>query len=101
MRVVVRNVTEDDRKKSRYFDHMGGLTGTVQNIYADDEIAIKVDQESLSKISEDVHKESTKRMQQRFSREISEEQKKQLTKEELDFQPHYVMLVHAADLEKA
>ncbi len=101
VRVVIRKVTDDDRKKNRYFDHMAGLVGVVQNVYEGDEIAIKIETDSLSKVTADVHKESTSRMQLRFSKEISEEQKKQLTKEELEFQPHYVVLVAADDLERA
>lgn len=101
VRVVTRKPTDDDRKKNRYFDHMAGLTGIVQNMYEGDEIAVKIDESSLSKVSAGVHKESTQRMQSKFAREISEEQKKQLTKEELEFEPHYVLLVAGADLEKA
>jgi hypothetical protein len=101
VRVVKRAVTEDDRKKNKYFEHMAGLVGTVQNVYSADEISIKVDPESLGKVTEDVHKQATQRMRDKFLNAISEEQKKQLTKEELDFDAHYVLLVQSNDLEKA
>ena len=42
IRVVTRPVTDDDRKKNRYFAHMGGLLGTVQNVYSPEEIAISI-----------------------------------------------------------
>jgi hypothetical protein len=100
VRVVSRPVTEDDRKNNSYFEHMAGLTGTVQNIYGANEIAVKVDQDSLSKITLDVHKESIKRMREKFLANISEEQKKQLTPEEQNFDAHYMMLVRGADIEK-
>ena len=100
VKVVARKVTEDDRKSNAYFEHMAGLTGVVQNVYGANEIAVKVELESLSKVTNDVHKESIKRMREKFLGSISEEQKKQLTSEELNFDAHYMMLVRGADLEK-
>lgn len=100
VRVVQRAVTEDDRKKYRYFEHMAGLSGSVQNVYSDTEVAVRVDIEALSEISRDVHQTATQRMRDKFLSNISEEQKKTLTKEELDFNAHYVLLVSGEDLEK-
>ncbi len=99
VRVVAREVTEKDREENRYFAHMGGLTGIVQNVYSEEEIAVKMDLDSLTSVSADVHKTATERMRDQFVGSISEEQKKQLTKEELAFTPHYVLLVRSADLE--
>lgn len=99
-RIVNRPVTEQDRKSSRYFEHMAGLEGVIQNVYNDDEIAVKVDLDKLGKVTGAVHKEATSRMRERFSTAISEEQKKQLTAEELNFEPHYVLLVRGEDLER-
>ncbi len=101
VRVVTRAVTEEDRKKSRYFEHMGGLIGVVQHAYSEAEIAISVEPSSMSKITGDVHKTATTRMRDKFLGSISEEQKKQLTKEELDFDAHYVLLLQESDLEAA
>ncbi len=101
MRIVTRDVTDDDRKKNVYFDHMAGLTGSIQNIYSATEIAVKVDVDALSRVTKDVHKQATERMRERFLGAISEEQKKQLTPEELNFNAHFVLLVQGSDLEKA
>lgn len=101
VRIVKRAVTEEDRKTNRYFEHMAGLVGTVQNIYSDTEIAVKIDPDCMSKITADVQKEATVRMRDKFLSNVSEEQKKQLTKEELDFDAHYMQLVQSVDLEKA
>ena len=101
VRVVSRPVTEADRKSNKYYEHMAGLTGTVQSVYSETEIAIEVDPASMSKISADVQKTATTRMRDKFLSQISEEQKKQFTKEELDFDAHYVVLVQSTDLEKA
>ena len=101
VRVVTRPVTPEDRNAISYFDHMAGLTGTVQNVYGADGIAVKMDVDSLSKITQDVHRESVKRMREKFLQNISDEQRKQLTPEELNFDAHYMLLVKSSDLEKA
>lgn len=100
VRVVTRKVTEEDRKKNRYFEHMAGAIGTVQNVYGKEEVAIKVDRETMSKITISVHDQATQRMRERFLGAISEEHKKQLTAEELNFDTNYNLLVHSEDLEK-
>ena len=101
VRVVTRVVTDEDKKSSRYFEHMAGLTGVIQNVYTSDEIAIKVDLTGVSPATAAVHKQATVRMQEKFATNVSEEQKKQLTAEELAFEPHYVLLVRGTDLEAA
>jgi hypothetical protein len=101
VRVISRQVTEEDRKANRYYEHMAGLVGVVQNVYSDTEIAIKIDPEFMTKVTADVQREATNRMREKFANNISEEQKKQLSKEELEFEAHYVQLVQAKDLEKA
>jgi len=101
VRVVSRPVTEEDRKKNRYFEHMAGLVGTVQNAYNDEEISVQVDPSTMGTVAADVMKQATLRMRERFQKDTSEEQKKSLTKEEMEFTPNYVVLVRAADLEKA
>ncbi len=100
VRIVKRELTDQDRKVYGFFDHMQGLTGTVENVYSKDEVAVKIDLAVLSKIPADVHKEATKRMRERFVENVGEEARKQLSKEELDFVPHYVLLVRTDDLEK-
>ena len=101
VRIKTREVTEDDRKNNRYFDHMAGLIGAVQNIYSEQEVAVRIDPESLSKASKDVHKEATQRMRTKFADNVSEVQRKELTKEELEFDTHFMLLVDSNDLEKA
>jgi len=99
VRVIERPVTEEDRKGSRYFSHMGGLSGTIQNIYSNDEIAIVVDRDTMSKVTLDVHNTSTRRMREKFLGSLADEQKKTLTQEELNFDANYVLLVRGADIE--
>lgn len=100
VRIITREVTEEDRKSHRYYDHMGGLTGTVQNVYGPDEVAVMIDLDSLSDVSRDVHSVANERMREKFLGSVSEEQKKLLTAEELNFMAHYMLLVRQEDLEK-
>jgi len=98
VRVVNRELTDQDRKVYGFFEHMRGMTGTVENVYTTNEVAVKVDLDSLPKIPSDVHKEGTKKMRERL--ELSEEAKKLLTKEELEFVPHFMLLMRDVDVEK-
>ncbi len=101
VRIVEREVTSEDRRLNRYFDHMQGLVGTVQNVYGPEEVAVKIDLDKLPRTPTEVHKEAVKRMREKFLGSISEEQKGKLTNEELNFNAHYMLLVASGDLEKA
>lgn len=100
VRVLERPVTDEDRKKNRYFAHMAGLCGTVAAVYNEDEISVRVDIDTMGAVAKDVHKIGNQRMRDRFLNETSEAQKKALSPEELDFNAHYVLLVMSSDLEK-
>lgn len=98
VQVIRRTVTEEDRKKNRYYDHMADLVGTVQLVYSVDEVAIKVEPSSMSQVTADVVRTATLRMRAKFIDAVSEEQRKQLTKEEMEFEANYVLLVRSEDL---
>lgn len=100
VRILTRPVSPEDRKENRYFDHMAGLTGTVENVFAHSQIAVKVDLSTLNATAKDVHLESQQRMRKKFQNEISEEQKKKLTPEDLNFDSHYMILAQASDLKR-
>lgn len=101
VRIVAREATVEDQKSGRYYSHMSGLTGTVQNIYGEAELAVRIDPETLTKPSRDVLNSATERMRQRNISDTPQEQLKQFTKEELEFDVHYMLLLHQDDLEKA
>jgi hypothetical protein len=101
VRVVSRPVTDEDRKTNRYFEHMCGLVGAIQNVYDSGEVAVNVEVGDLGEISRQVHSKATDRMRAKFSDNVTEEQRKALTKEEMEFTPHYVLLVKGKDVEKA
>ena len=100
VRIVLGDVSEADQEIHSLHSHLDGLEGVVESRYSDDEIAVKIDLETLPKVPGQVHTESTKRMRAKFLEAISEDQKKTLTKEELKFVPHYVVLVRDKDLKK-
>jgi preprotein translocase subunit YajC len=98
VRVQTRPVTEEDRKNNLYFEHMAGLIGTVQNVYENDLVAIKVEPDTAPKVSVEVHQRAVERMRKKFFDSVGEEAKKGLTKEELEFQANFMQLVQAKDL---
>ena len=56
---------------------------------------------ALEPEKKDVHEQATKYMRKKFAENSSEEMRKQLTNEELNFTAHFVLLVQSNDLEKA
>src|SRR5438046_10760409 len=89
VRVISRPVTEEDRKKNRYFEHMANQSGTIQTIYNSEEIAVRVDPDAMTDVTREVHKNAVSRMREKFIGSVSEEQRKQLTPEEQNFDAHY------------
>lgn len=100
VRIKTRAVTAEDRKSNRYFEHMAGQVGTVQNVYGVDEIAVRVEDEAMKQVERDVQAEATRRLREKFLASVGAEQRSKLTKEELAFNTHYMMLVRSEDLEK-
>ncbi|MGC8667103.1 MAG: hypothetical protein ACP5VE_03155 [Chthonomonadales bacterium] len=100
VRIVAREVTADDLKNQTYFGHYGGLTGTVQKVYNDLEIAVEVHPESLSQEIRDRHLDVRNQMKTKWLEGLSEEGRSHLTEREKDFNLRYVVLVSGKDLEK-
>ncbi|MBL8048768.1 MAG: hypothetical protein JNJ45_08805 [Chthonomonas sp.] len=101
VKIVKREPTMDDRLSNSYFEHMGGLVGIVQSVYSETEVAVKIDLDSLSKVSSHVHAEATRRLRAKFIESTSEEGRSRLSAEEKNFIPNYVLLVREDDLQKA
>ncbi len=101
VRIVTRDVTAEDRTDNRYYAHMAGLVGTIQNCYDNGLNAVKIDHDVLTKASRDVHTEAGKRLRQKFIDNVGEAARSQLTAEERNFQPNYMLLVESNDLEPA
>jgi hypothetical protein len=100
VQIVEREVNRDDRQAGTYFGHLAGLTGTVANFYAADEVAVKIDEGAFSNVLAGTHKEAVKRMRAKFLDSLGEEQKRRLSKEEKQFNANHIVLVHSEDLVK-
>lgn len=86
------------------YPYMNGLVGTVANVYSPEEISVELDLNELTPVLADVHAKSTQRIRAKLldgSNSLSEEAKKKLTEAELNFTPHFVVLVTENDLQKA
>jgi len=58
IRIVSRQVTDEDLKSNLYFSHYGGLLGTVQKVYSEGaEVAIDLELSSLTKDVRDRHED--------------------------------------------
>jgi len=99
VRVVTRPVLAEDRRTNRYYDYMAGIEGTVQNVYGPEDIAVKADIPTTSEVAQAVHREAVRRLREKFISNVSEEAKAKLSKEELNFEAHYMVLVRSEDLE--
>ncbi len=100
VRIVGTKSEDTSGLSEKLFPHLVGLEGEVSNRYSGTEVAVQVDLDSLSPEMKKVHAEATNRLRAKFLENVSDEAKKQLSKEELEFTPHYVALVSEADLEK-
>jgi hypothetical protein len=101
VRVITREQSEDDTKTNLYFNFYGGLTGTVAKIYNDNEVAIEIEPESLTKDVRKRHDDVRDQMKTKWLDGLSEEGRSKLTEREKDFNLRYRILVRMGDLEKA
>lgn len=99
VKVRQRKATDADREGLTYFEHLGGLTGTIRNVFNQDEIAVSIDFASMPEGMLTAHTEAVKRMRAKFLAGLSEEQRRGLSPEEKRFSANYVILVKASDLE--
>jgi ribosomal protein L21E len=93
-----RSATADDVKSGLFYEHFRGLTGTVQNIYANDEAAVDVEPESLDDSVAKRHIEIQEGMKNKWLDGLSEEARTRLTDKERDFRLRYTVLVSMNDL---
>jgi ribosomal protein L21E len=101
VRIATREPTEEDVKTGMYYAHFGGLVGTVQKVYSKQEVAVEIEQESLTKDIRRRHEDVRQQMKTKWLEGMSEEGRSRLTEREKDFNLRYVVLVAMADLEKA
>ncbi|MER3414438.1 MAG: hypothetical protein C4341_09475 [Armatimonadota bacterium] len=99
VKVRKREATDADREGCTYFEHLAGLTGTVRNVFSQDEVAVSIDFSSMQDGMLKAHTEAVKRMRAKFLAGLSEEQRRSLSPEEKHFFANYVILVKGSDLE--
>lgn len=99
VKVRQRKATEADRQDLTYFEHLAGLTGTVRNVFNQDEIAVSIDFASMPEGMLKAHTEAVKRMRAKFLGSLSEEQRRSLSPEEKRLSANYVILLKGSDLE--
>lgn len=99
VRIVHREPTDEDMKKCTYFAFMGGLTGTVTKVYDPTQVAVEVEQESLTAEIRKRHLDIRDQMKTKWLDGLSEEGKSKLTEREKDFNLRYTVLVAMDDLE--
>jgi hypothetical protein len=97
VRIVTRDVTEDDRKAQMFYSHMAGITGMIDFVYEGAIISIRADLDALPTHSTAIHKEAAERMRAK----INEEQRKSFEPHEINFPVNFCLLVNSADLEAA
>ena len=95
---VDREANADDVKSGLFYNFFRGLTGTVQKVYATDEVSVEVEQESLPEAVAHRHTDVQENMKSKWLDGLSEEARNRLTDKEKDFKLHYTLLVHAKDL---
>ncbi len=96
--IVDRDANAEDVKSGLFYNHFRGLTGTIQKVYATEEIAVEIEQESLVDAVAARHLEVQESMKAKWLDGLSEEGRNRLTDKERDFKLRYTLLVHANDL---
>lgn len=99
VQVVDREATADDAKSGLFYNHYRNLTGVVQKPYeTTEEIAVIVDEPSLSDAISTRHGEIRAAMKAKWLDGLSEEARGRLTDAEKDFRLNYSILIAPADL---
>src|SRR5579872_3950426 len=97
VRIADREATAEDMKSGLFYNHLRGLTGTVQKVYSGTEAAIEVDQSTLSEPIAARHLEIQEQMKTKWMDQMSEEARNRLTPKEREFSIKYTVLAAVKD----
>src|ERR1043166_1985376 len=97
VQIVDRPTTADDEKSGLYYPYFRGLTGTIQKIYATQEVAVEVETESLTETIAHRHLDVQENMKSKWLDGLSEEARNRLNEKERNFQLRYTVLVALKD----
>jgi hypothetical protein len=98
VQIVDRQATVDDAKSNLFFNHFRGLTGTVQKVYASEEMAVEIENEALPEPVANRHHDVQEAMKTKWLDGLSEEGRNRLTPQERDFRLRYTVLVAGKDV---
>jgi ribosomal protein L21E len=93
-----RSATAEDAKSGLFYEHFRGLTGTIQNLYSNDEVGVEIEISSLDESVAKRHAEVQEAMKTKWLDGLSEEARNRLTDKERDFRLRYTVLVQVKDL---
>lgn len=99
VKVATREVNADDAKTQLYFEYFAGLTGSVDTMFDDGSICIKVDLESLTEAARDRHAAMQEAERRKWLDGLSGEARSRLTPEQQQLTISYKILVDKKDLE--
>ena len=98
VQIVTRNATAEDIKSSLYYAYFGGLTGTVQKVYATEEVAVEIEMDALPEAVASRHTDVQEAWKTRWLEGLSEEGRNRLTEQERAFRLRYTLLVAMRDI---
>jgi len=99
VRIVEREVSQEDTKNGVYFRHFGGLTGVVDKVYEDGSVCVDVDIDSLDSDMRKRHLQMQEAERKRWLESLSEEGRGRLSAEQRQLRIAYKILVLAGDVE--
>ena len=98
IQIADREATAEDVKSGLFYNYFRGLTGTIQKLYATEEVAIEVDNDSLEEAVLQRHLDVQEQMKTRWLEGLSEEARNRLSEQDRVFLLHYTILVPLKDL---
>lgn len=101
VRIADREATTEDAKTGLFQNHFRGLVGVIQKLYSTNEVAIEVDQSTLTEAMAARHLEMQEQMKSKWLDGLSEDARNRLTPKERDFTLRYSVLVAVSDIKAA
>ena len=98
VQIVDRQATAEDARSNLFFNHFRGLTGTVQKVYASEELAVEIENDALPEAVASRHQDVQEAMKTKWLDGLSEEGRSRLTAQERDFRLRYTVLVAGKDV---
>jgi ribosomal protein L21E len=98
VQIADRVPTTADEKSGLFYAYFRGLTGTVQKVFATEEVAVEIETESLNVSIAERHREMQEQLKAKWLDGLSETERNRLSEAERNFRLRYTVLVHRNDL---